>query len=994
MSGSSQAPIQIVRTNTALDPVGVCLALEGRLNSSDGREALAGALRQASEGVSSSGGGAKSAPSSAGSKPQQAAAAAAAAPAPKCLSSDAHQLSGDCLSAFAAAADQPADDSVSSPVAGGAGAQPPSLSKQDTLPASLPAGSSGSASSGSSAAGAQRPLVTAAIERTSTATLDANGGVDHGAGTHDPSCTCPPYAVKSTCGKRPNMEDTYALCPNICQLPMSPMSHEYADKLPHRIAEQFETHRQDFPREAAAAAAAVANTQQAAQPPQQQQHHHPQPQASPQQPCGEQHVAEQPQQQQQQQAAAETHAEPSAAAFAGAAALPVPMAGGPEAESSVSSLSSSTDGGVSIEKLHFFGVYDGHGGIEASQHCAQRLHYHLSKAVAEMASVWLMSNAGEEVAGPWNPEVRFSPLDTARVDESSPGECFLSATTSADEAAAGDVLAGGGGLSPSTCSSSGGLAACSNSTTSSSTSSTAPTATSPAGVSSSGAAAAAAGAPRPYGRSTSAGSANAGGNDSEVDSNEDSSGDSSDTSAASFSGMMEDVLKDAFIKTDEEFSDSGLQAGLVGSTAVVALVGTHRVWIANCGDSRAVLSRGGRAIQVTDDHKPEREDEAERVEKAGGQVLYWNGHRVMGVLAMSRAIGDHCLRPYVIPEPEISVFARHARDELLLLASDGLWDVLSNQEATDLALRSIKRAREKGASRKAAARVAATVLTKAAVDRGSRDNITVVIIDLSPPPAGGDKADKPSTAALTQPDAGAGACALQQQAEGQQQQPQPVDAAEGVCRPASGRSSSSSSRQGSMKPGPARSGSGGSSNPFAAAAVSPFSTAATGSSELPLPSCAAHLDAGAASATASDRSGRNSAGGSSRLRGSTAGASADSSCAAAQGGPSADSLEMGSGFSKPADTGSSLATELDSLDLSGAQAVRGHSRRCSRGSAAHMAEASGSVTTAGNSSIASSQLEEQPTIIEPPPEMPDLYRQPSSSPFSTCQGPAFSDGVS
>jgi hypothetical protein len=41
------------------------------------------------------------------------------------------------------------------------------------------------------------------------------------------------------------------------------------------------------------------------------------------------------------------------------------------------------------------------------------------------------------------------------------------------------------------------------------------------------------------------------------------------------------------------------------------------------------------------------------VEKAGGQVLYWNGHRVMGVLAMSRAIGDHCLRPYVIPEPEV-----------------------------------------------------------------------------------------------------------------------------------------------------------------------------------------------------------------------------------------------------------------------------------------------------------------------------------------------------
>lgn len=69
----------------------------------------------------------------------------------------------------------------------------------------------------------------------------------------------------------------------------------------------------------------------------------------------------------------------------------------------------------------------------------------------------------------------------------------------------------------------------------------------------------------------------------------------------------------------------------------------------------------------------------ERVEKAGGQVLNWNGHRVMGVLAMSRAIGDHCLRPYVIPDPEITVLNRHPDDELLLLASDGLWDVMTCQ---------------------------------------------------------------------------------------------------------------------------------------------------------------------------------------------------------------------------------------------------------------------------------------------------------------------------
>ncbi|KAI8462986.1 MAG: phosphatase 2C-like domain-containing protein, partial [Monoraphidium minutum] len=266
---------------------------------------------------------------------------------------------------------------------------------------------------------------------------------------------------------------------------------------------------------------------------------------------------------------------------------------------------------ASLDKLHFFGVYDGHGGIQASQHCAARLHHHLS-AGAER-------DGGGAGAGD----------DDAASADGSEGE--------------GE----GDGEGPST----------------------------------------------------------------------------------SMCVLLEQALREAFLKTDEEFSADGT-AGLVGSTAVCALVGTHRVWIANCGDSRAVLCRGGQAVQVTDDHKPEREDEAERVEKAGGQVLYWNGHRVMGVLAMSRAIGDHCLRPYVIPEPEITVFKRHSKDEILLLASDGLWDVMPNQEATDLAMRCIRRARDKGASPKAAARVAATILTKAAVDRGSRDNITVMVIDL------------------------------------------------------------------------------------------------------------------------------------------------------------------------------------------------------------------------------------------------------------------------
>jgi hypothetical protein len=80
---------------------------------------------------------------------------------------------------------------------------------------------------------------------------------------------------------------------------------------------------------------------------------------------------------------------------------------------------------------------------------------------------------------------------------------------------------------------------------------------------------------------------------------------------------------------------------------------------------------------------------------------------------------------------QVTIIGRSDEDELLLLASDGLWDVLTNQEAVNLAQRCLRRARQRGASRQAAARVAASVLTRAAVDQGSSDNVTVVVVDLS-----------------------------------------------------------------------------------------------------------------------------------------------------------------------------------------------------------------------------------------------------------------------
>lgn len=145
------------------------------------------------------------------------------------------------------------------------------------------------------------------------------------------------------------------------------------------------------------------------------------------------------------------------------------------------------------------------------------------------------------------------------------------------------------------------------------------------------------------------------------------------------------------------------------------------------------MLRSDGVVALTDDHKPDREDEKSRVEAAGGHILYWNGRRVMGVLAMSRAIGDQCLQPYVIPDPEITIIQRREDDELIVMGSDGIWDVLSNEETCHLAKRALNRAHEKGASARSAAKVAATVLIRAALAKGSRDNITVIVVDLRAP---------------------------------------------------------------------------------------------------------------------------------------------------------------------------------------------------------------------------------------------------------------------
>ena len=134
-------------------------------------------------------------------------------------------------------------------------------------------------------------------------------------------------------------------------------------------------------------------------------------------------------------------------------------------------------------------------------------------------------------------------------------------------------------------------------------------------------------------------------------------------------------------------AENDIQAGC---TAVVALVQGKDLYVANAGDSRAVLCRGGKAVAMSEDHKPSQEREKSRIYKAGGFVSEIGGvARVNANLNLSRAIGDlryknnKDLPPrdqIITAEPDVTHEVLRPEDEFLVMACDGVWDVLTNQE--------------------------------------------------------------------------------------------------------------------------------------------------------------------------------------------------------------------------------------------------------------------------------------------------------------------------
>ncbi|GLT45796.1 hypothetical protein SLA2020_196180 [Shorea laevis] len=179
----------------------------------------------------------------------------------------------------------------------------------------------------------------------------------------------------------------------------------------------------------------------------------------------------------------------------------------------------------------------------------------------------------------------------------------------------------------------------------------------------------------------------------------------------------EKAIRRAYRVTDTTILDQAVDFGKGGSTAVTAiLINCQKLVVANVGDSRAVICKNGKAKQLSIDHEPsvERED----IESRGGFVSKFPGDvsRVDGQLAVARAFGDKSLKEHLSSEPDVAVEMIDDDTQFIILASDGLWKVMSNQEATD-AIQNIKDARS-----------AAKHLTEEALNRKSSDDISIVVV--------------------------------------------------------------------------------------------------------------------------------------------------------------------------------------------------------------------------------------------------------------------------
>ena len=143
------------------------------------------------------------------------------------------------------------------------------------------------------------------------------------------------------------------------------------------------------------------------------------------------------------------------------------------------------------------------------------------------------------------------------------------------------------------------------------------------------------------------------------------------------------ALKQTAVRLHEEFLEKKEPSG---TTAVIAMVHDGSLWVANIGDSRAILSDGEEVIPLTADMKPEHEKITKRTEKRGGLVIWRGIPRIDGILGTGAAIGDLNVAPHLSARPWITKYplARLNPNAKLILVCDGITDVANSKQIAEL----------------------------------------------------------------------------------------------------------------------------------------------------------------------------------------------------------------------------------------------------------------------------------------------------------------------
>eukprot|EP01083_Nonionella_stella_P042013 113654_1 len=190
---------------------------------------------------------------------------------------------------------------------------------------------------------------------------------------------------------------------------------------------------------------------------------------------------------------------------------------------------------------------------------------------------------------------------------------------------------------------------------------------------------------------------------------------------------MEQSLIEGFLLADLGFHESsGASKCVSGTTSTVMVIDSLSASVAHLGDSRAVLCRAGRAIELTADHCASVASEKERIEFEGGFV---DNDYLQGILEISRAMGGFCTDELtgvrrkiqgLTARPDVSHIQFSPDDEFLIVATDGLWDVKDSSETIRFARRELRKHNDLS--------MLADQLVKEAIGSHSFDNVTVVVL--------------------------------------------------------------------------------------------------------------------------------------------------------------------------------------------------------------------------------------------------------------------------